>query len=120
MKSKNTPRHIPIRTCIVSRKKKPKKELIRLARDGNKVLVDCLGKVRGRGANICMDLEAFDKAVKKHLIEKALKLKRSLTEDEVKKLRNDFESAIDEKKFRKGKKPITVRITKDKKVEVVD
>lgn len=105
-------KHIPIRTCIVTKEKKPKRELMRLVRIGDEVKVDPKGKERGRGANISMDVDVFDEAVKKHLIQKALKLKRKLSEEEVVKLRKTFIKAIDEKKFRKGSKPVTIKVSK--------
>ena len=113
------PKHIPMRMCIVSREKKPKIELMRLVRVDDNVKVDPKGKERGRGANISMDVKVFDEAARKHLIEKALKLKKKLTEDEISKLRKDFIQAVDERKFRRGNKPVVVRVTKDKKVEKV-
>ena len=53
-------KHVPMRMCIVTHQRKPKMELMRLVRVNDKVKVDLLGKERGRGANISMDLEVFD------------------------------------------------------------
>lgn len=54
---------IPMRTCLVSKEKCPKKELIRVVRtpEGD-VVVDETGKVNGRGAYLKKDLEVFKKA----------------------------------------------------------
>lgn len=112
-------RHIPLRTCIVTREKKPKNELMRLVLIEDKVMVDPKGKLRGRGANICMDMRIFDQAVKKHMIERALNLKKKLTDDEIEKLRKDFEKAIEERKFRRGSKAVTIRVTKNGQKKVV-
>lgn len=109
-------KHIPMRMCIVTRERKPKMELMRIVRVRDKVKVDPKGKERGRGANIAMDAKVFDEAAKKHLIEKALKLKRRLTEAETRKLRKDFIEAVELRKFRKGSKPVVIRVDKDKKV----
>lgn len=54
---------IPMRTCLVSKKKCPKKELIRVVRTPEgEVVVDETGKVNGRGAYLKKDLEVFKKA----------------------------------------------------------
>ncbi len=108
-------KHIPIRTCIATGVKKPKNELIRLVKLANgTVLVDKTGKEKGRGANIDMDLKALEIAFKKKLIERALKLERSLTEEERENLQNDFVQVIEEKAFRPSGKAVTIRIDKNK------
>ncbi len=54
---------IPMRTCLVSKEKFPKKELIRVVRTPEgEVVVDETGKVNGRGAYLKKDLEVFKKA----------------------------------------------------------
>lgn len=54
---------IPMRTCLVSKEKCPKKELIRVVRTPEgEVVVDETGKVNGRGAYLKKDLEVFKKA----------------------------------------------------------
>lgn len=54
---------IPMRTCLVSKEKCPKKELIRVVRTPEgEVVVDETGKVNGRGAYLKKDLEIFKKA----------------------------------------------------------
>ncbi len=106
-------KHIPMRTCIVTQEKKPKKDLIRLVKTKEGVKVDLKGKEKGRGANISIDLEIFDQAIQKHLIEKSLKLNNNLKEEEISVLRETFKSAIEEKKFRKGKKHIILRVHKN-------
>ncbi len=110
---------VPMRTCILTRVSKPKRELIRLVRlplSTNplefEVKVDIKGKERGRGASITADLDIFDKAIKGHVIEKSLKLGRSLRPEEIKKLRTDFEDSLAEKAFRHGNKPVVVKISK--------
>ena len=107
-------KHIPMRTCIAIGIKLPKNELLRLVRtsDGG-VKVDPRSKLEGRGANISMTLEAFDLAIKKRAIPRALKLERSLTKEEVDLLRIEFEQAIAEKKFRPKDKAVTIRVKKE-------
>jgi len=54
-----------LRTCIITKEKLPKKELLRIVRtpEGN-VEVDLTGKLNGRGAYIKKDLEVLEKAKK--------------------------------------------------------
>ena len=48
---------IPMRTCIITQEKYPKKELIRVVRTPNKeIIVDITGKANGRGAYLKKDL----------------------------------------------------------------
>ena len=63
-------RKIPERTCVVTREKFPKKELLRIVRtpEGT-VEVDLVGKKNGRGAYIKKDLEVLEKAKKNKALE---------------------------------------------------
>lgn len=56
-------RKIPMRTCVVTKEKLPKQELIRVVRtpEGT-VIVDTTGKANGRGAYLKKDLATFEKA----------------------------------------------------------
>lgn len=69
------PKKIPMRTCVVTKEKYPKKELIRVVRDnlGN-VSVDLTGKANGRGAYLKMSLEVVDKARKTKALERYLEV----------------------------------------------
>lgn len=53
---------IPIRTCVVTKEKLPKQELIRIVNFNGTVIVDETGKKNGRGAYLKKDLEVFKKA----------------------------------------------------------
>ena len=66
-------RKIPMRSCVVTREKLPKVELLRIVKttDGN-VIGDVSGKVNGRGAYIKKDIEVLDKAIKSKILEKQL------------------------------------------------
>ena len=66
-------RKIPMRSCIVTREKLPKQELLRIVRttDGN-VVADISGKINGRGAYIKKDIVVLEKAVKNKILEKQL------------------------------------------------
>lgn len=66
---------IPMRTCVVTKEKCPKKDLIRVVRDntGN-VTVDVTGKANGRGAYIKNSIEALDIARKTKVLERFLEV----------------------------------------------
>lgn len=68
-------RKIPMRTCIVTKEKLPKKELIRVVRTADGVIVDTTGKVNGRGAYLKLDKDVFEKAKKTGVLEKHLEVK---------------------------------------------
>ncbi len=64
---------IPMRTCVVSREKLPKQELLRVVRtpEGT-VVIDLVGKSNGRGAYIKKDNVILEKAKKTKVLEKYL------------------------------------------------
>ena len=66
-------RKIPMRSCVVTREKLPKVELLRIVKttDGN-IVADISGKINGRGAYIKKDIEVLDKAIKNKILEKQL------------------------------------------------
>jgi len=66
---------IPMRSCIVTKEKLPKHELIRVVRTpiGN-VIVDETGKANGRGAYLKKDLEVFEKAKKSKVLNRHLEV----------------------------------------------
>ena len=66
---------IPMRTCVITGEKLPKKELIRVVRttDGN-VVIDVSGKVNGRGAYLKRDIATFEKAQKSKILNKKLEV----------------------------------------------
>lgn len=68
-------RKIPMRTCVVTREKLPKKELIRVVRtpEGN-VIIDETGKANGRGAYLKKDKEVFLKAKKNKILSRQLEV----------------------------------------------
>lgn len=65
---------IPLRSCVITKEKLSKKELIRVVRDNTgKVMVDLSGKTNGRGAYLKRDLGVIKKArlnkqLDKHLL----------------------------------------------------
>ena len=64
---------IPMRTCVITREKYPKSELVRVVRtpEGN-VIVDLTGRANGRGAYLKKNLEVINKAQKNKLLDKHL------------------------------------------------
>ena len=66
---------IPMRSCIVTKEKLPKQELIRIVRTPNQeVIVDLTGKANGRGAYLKKDLAVFEKAKKSKVLDKILEI----------------------------------------------
>lgn len=63
---------IPLRTCVVTKEKLPKKELLRVVKTDNGIVVDEIGKVNGHGAYIKKDIEALNLAKKNKALDKAL------------------------------------------------
>ena len=66
-------RKIPMRTCVVTKEKYPKSELIRVVRDnlGN-ISVDLTGKQNGRGAYLKKDIDVINKAFSGKILERYL------------------------------------------------
>ncbi len=77
MKKQKLPRkHIPQRTCVGCREVLSKKELVRIVRTSEGILVDPTGKLNGRGAYIHLQKECWERALKGSL-SKALKTELS-------------------------------------------
>ena len=66
-------RKIPMRTCVITKEKCEKKDLVRIVRtpEGN-VEIDLTGKKNGRGAYLKKDLLVFEKAKKSKVLNKIL------------------------------------------------
>lgn len=68
-------RKIPMRTCIVTKEKLPKKELIRVVRTPEgEVQIDLTGKQNGRGAYLKRDIEVFRKAKTSRILNRHLEV----------------------------------------------
>lgn len=75
---------VPQRTCIVTKEKTDKRNLLRIVKTPNgEVIADETGKLNGRGCYIKKDLEVVKKAIKGKHIDKALEIEipNSLYED---------------------------------------
>lgn len=79
---------IPLRSCVITKERLPKKELLRIVRTPEgRVIVDESGKANGRGAYIKKDIEVLNKARKNKVLEKRLEctIEESLY-DEIEKI----------------------------------
>ena len=109
-------KHVPMRTCIVTREKLPKSELIRLVHvideNGTSAIeVDLRNKLNGRCANIKPDPQVLKSALEKGIIERALKLNRKLGPAEKVQLAQDFEQALEEREFRPRNQKIKLKVS---------
>ena len=66
---------IPMRTCIVTKEKCEKKDLLRIVRTPEGiVIVDPTGKENGRGAYLKKDIDVIKKAEKSKILERVLEV----------------------------------------------
>ena len=66
---------IPMRSCVVTREKCEKKDLIRVVRTPEgKVKIDLTGKMNGRGAYIKRELSVVEKAMKSKVLDRHLEV----------------------------------------------
>lgn len=76
----------PQRTCMGCNEKKDKKDLIRIVKNKeNEINIDRTGKMEGRGAYICDNIECLEKIIKSKRIEKIFDMK--ISEEVYEKLR---------------------------------
>lgn len=67
---------VPERTCMGCNEKKGKKELIRIVKNKeNEINIDKLGKMAGRGAYICNDVNCLDRVIKTKRLERIFETK---------------------------------------------
>ena len=72
---------IPQRTCMGCNAKKDKKDFIRIVKNKDgEINIDKTGKMPGRGAYLCDNIECLEKAMKTKRIEKTFEIK---IEDEI-------------------------------------
>ena len=66
---------IPMRTCVITKEKLDKRDLIRVVRTPEKeIVVDPTGKLNGKGAYLKKDLEVFEKAKKSKALDRILEV----------------------------------------------
>ena len=76
------PKHVPVRTCIACRRADAKRGLIRIVRDAEgRVAIDPSGKRAGRGAYLCHDPACWEAAIKRHGLERALRIETLHADD---------------------------------------
>ena len=64
---------IPLRKCTGCGEMKPKKELVRVITTvDDEILMDLTGKMNGRGAYVCRDVECLKRAIRTKAIERSL------------------------------------------------
>ena len=67
-------KHVPLRSCVVCRSKRPKQQLIRIVRTTEgMVQVDASGKTNGRGAYLCSQPACWVGGVTRGKLSQALK-----------------------------------------------
>lgn len=67
-------KHVPQRTCIACRRTDAKRGLIRLVRTPEgQVVADPTGKSHGRGAYLCHNLACWEQAIKRQVLQRALR-----------------------------------------------
>ena len=83
---------IPQRQCMGCRERKPKREMIRVVRgtDGT-VSLDFGGKMNGRGAYICPDMECLKKAIRSKALDRSLEV--TIPEEVYDRLEKEMEGA---------------------------
>lgn len=66
---------IPMRSCVITKEKCAKQDLIRVVRtpEGN-IVVDATGKLNGRGAYLKKDLSVFEKAKKSKILDRIFEI----------------------------------------------
>ena len=79
---------VPMRSCVVTKEKLPKQELLRIVKTtDNTVVADISGKINGRGAYIKKDIVVLEKAIKSKTLEKQLEITISdSVYDEIRKI----------------------------------
>ena len=82
---------IPLRTCVVTNEKLPKKELLRIVRTPEgKIEPDLSGKLNGRGAYIKASLEVLEQAKKNKSLNRHLEV--VLSEEDYERIKEVIES----------------------------
>lgn len=80
---------VPLRKCTGCQQMMEKKELIRVVRqDENQYAIDLTGKMAGRGAYICKNIQCFEKAFKSKGLERSFK--SAIPKDIYEKLKSEL------------------------------
>ena len=66
---------IPMRTCVITKEKLPKQELIRIVRTPEQtVIIDESGKANGRGAYLKKDITTIERTQKSKVLNRILEI----------------------------------------------
>lgn len=68
---------VPMRMCIVTREKLPKKELIRVVKFNDEIKIDLTGKLNGKGCYLKRDIEVIKNAQKRKILNSVFDLEVS-------------------------------------------
>ncbi len=68
-------KHVPQRTCIACRQVKAKRELVRVVRTPEGLIIDERGKVAGRGAYLCRVKACWQEGLKGNRLDYVLRSK---------------------------------------------
>jgi len=66
---------VPMRMCIETKERFPKKELIRIVKFNDEISIDLTGKKNGRGCYLKKDKEVIKKAKKNKTLDRAFECK---------------------------------------------
>ena len=74
---------IPMRMCVVTREKLPKKDLIRIVKSDNGIVIDLTGKLNGKGCYLKKEIEVIELAKKRKILNSVLEteIDESIYED---------------------------------------
>ena len=82
-------RKIPMRKCLGCSESKPKKELIRIVKTSeNQILLDRTGKLSGRGAYFCDNIDCLEKLIKSKRLEKEFEMK--ISNEDYERIKNEY------------------------------
>ena len=83
---------IPQRQCMGCRERKAKRDMIRVVRGTDGVVsLDFGGKMNGRGAYICPDMECLKKAIRSKALDRSLEV--TIPEEVYDRLQKEMESS---------------------------
>lgn len=66
---------IPMRMCVVTKEKLPKKEMFRIVVNNNQVIYDETGKFNGKGAYLKKDVDVINLAKNNKILDRVLGIK---------------------------------------------
>ena len=86
---------MPMRRCAGCMESKPKNELIRIASYEGEVSFDPTGRARGRGVYLCPSADCMKKAVKKHALQRSLKVQ--ITDEQMERILKEIEEYTEDR-----------------------